>query len=74
MNFLSSAVLVFASDSDAKKNLNQIVRSHGYPFEQHMYETEDGYINRVIRISGPIGSNAKDNSLNGGPRRPVVIL
>jgi len=28
----------------------------GYPFEKHVYMTEDGYINSVFRIPGPKGT------------------
>lgn len=45
-------MLNLVEKSDGKLTINQIVRSYGYPFERHSYETEDGYINMVIRISG----------------------
>jgi hypothetical protein len=25
----------------------------GYPFEEHTYTTEDGYINSIYRVRGP---------------------
>ncbi len=52
MDFISQAFVNITDKSDSKKGINQIVRSYGYPFERHFYETEDGYINMVIRISG----------------------
>ena len=51
---------------DKLKSLMQIVKDYGFPIEQHFYETEDGYINRVFRISGPRGSKPSEG-------RPVVI-
>ena len=46
----------------------------GYPFEKHVYTTQDGYINSVFRIPGPKGT---ENNI-GKPRgeveiKPVVI-
>lgn len=64
----------FAEKTDAKLSLNQIVKSYGYPFERHYYETADGHINMCIRISGPKGTDPVENMANGGPKRPVVIL
>ena len=74
MDFLSQAVINITQKTDSQKTVNQIVTDHGYPYERHFYETEDGYINMVIRISGPKGTTVKENSANGGPKRPVVIL
>ena len=33
----------------------------GYPYEKHIYTTEDGYINTVMRIPGVKGTK---NTLN----------
>jgi hypothetical protein len=38
------------------KTLNEMVTDFGYPFEVHMYTTEDGYINTMHRICGPKGT------------------
>ncbi len=40
--------------TDSKKKVQDIIEGYGYPFERHFYETEDGFINMVIRISGKI--------------------
>lgn len=74
VDFIAQAVFNLAEQTDAKLSLNQIVKSYGYPFERHYYETADGYINMCIRISGPKGSDPIKNKANGGPKRPVVIL
>jgi hypothetical protein len=69
--------------TDSKKKLYQIVESYGYPYERHFYETEDGYINMVIRISGiffllllsflgPRGTKVMEN--RSGVKRPVIIM
>jgi gastric triacylglycerol lipase len=62
-----------SNKSDGRKTINQIVKDRGYPFEKHFYETEDGYINMVIRISGPKGS-LKQDSHDIKNQRQVVIL
>ena len=41
---------------DKYKSLIEMVSDYDYPIEQHFYETQDGYINRVHRIAGPRGS------------------
>ncbi|CDW79126.1 ab-hydrolase associated lipase region family protein [Stylonychia lemnae] len=56
---------------DSSRTLYQLVIDNKYPYEQHNYETEDGYINKCVRISGTV---AKKNVENGGPRKPVVVL
>lgn len=44
-----------------------------YPVEKHYYETDDGYINMVVRISGKKGSNPIENT-SSEVKKPVVIL
>ena len=39
--------------SDAYLNYEEILHKYGYPYEKHHYETHDGYINFVLRITGP---------------------
>ena len=36
----------------------EMVVDHDYPIEKHFYTTSDGYINCVLRISGPRGTQA----------------
>ena len=45
-------ILGLTEKPDSKKKINQIIEGYGYPYEKHYYETEDGYINMVVRISG----------------------
>ena len=52
MDFISSTFLSLTEKPDSKKKINQIIEGYGYPYEKHYYETEDGYINLVVRISG----------------------
>ena len=52
VDYITQAVLNLTEKSDAKLSVKQIVKSYGYPFERHYYETKDGYINMCIRISG----------------------
>jgi len=56
MEFISETIKKMAEVPDARKKLYQIVESYGYPYERHFYETEDGYINMVVRISGKIST------------------
>ncbi|CDW91490.1 ab-hydrolase associated lipase region family protein [Stylonychia lemnae] len=74
MQFISDAMVSLSSKADSFKNINQIVKSHGYPFEKHHYETKDGNINMVIRISGEKGTDSLKNIENNGPKKSVVIL
>eukprot|EP00347_Sterkiella_histriomuscorum_P002574 403367625 len=74
MDFISNAMVSLSQRTDTYKNINQIVRSHGYPFEKHFYETKDGYINTVIRIAGGKGSDMQIRSDDDQVRKPVVIL
>lgn len=57
MEYLSNAVLgsfqaLMPQPRDKDRSIYQLVKDYGYPYEMHFYETEDGYINKVIRISG----------------------
>jgi len=47
--------------------LNEYIESLGYPYENHEYMTEDGYINSIIRIPG------KDFEEAPKAKKPVVI-
>ena len=52
VDYISSTFLSLTEKPDSKKKVNQIIEGYGYPYEKHYYETEDGYINLVVRISG----------------------
>ena len=39
---------------DKYKTFMEMVIDYDYPIEKHFYTTEDGYINCVFRISGPL--------------------
>ncbi len=57
---------------DKYKSLLELVVSYNYPIEKYFYETKDGHINCVYRISGPKYTKAWENEhLN--QKRPVVI-
>mmetsp|Transcript_40343 Transcript_40343/g.38822 ORF Transcript_40343/g.38822 Transcript_40343/m.38822 type:complete len:144 (+) Transcript_40343:36-467(+) len=60
--------------NDSDRNIQQLIRDNHYPCELHFYETDDGFINKVIRISGPKNSDPRVNIKDGGPNKPVVIL
>ncbi|MFO0117584.1 MAG: hypothetical protein ACK521_08215 [bacterium] len=49
-----------------------MVKDYNYPIERHFYETEDGYINSLFRISGPRFSNPKEN-LKRNEQKPVIL-
>ena len=48
-------------------DFGDIVRSYGYPFEEHTVTTSDGYILRLFRISHGLNDTYY-------PRRPVLLL
>ena len=52
VDYIASTFLSLTEKPDSKKKINQIIEGYGYPYEKHYYETEDGYINLVVRISG----------------------
>jgi hypothetical protein len=54
MDFFASTIVGVTEKPDSKKKIYQIIESYGYPYERHFYETEDGYINVVVRISGKL--------------------
>lgn len=54
MDFLANAMISLTQKSDYEKGYHQIIKDNGYPCEKHYYETADGYINLVVRISGKI--------------------
>ena len=58
MDLFSSAVFSsFISKRDSSRTLYQLITDNEYPYEMHHYETEDGYINKCVRISGKINFN-----------------
>ncbi|XP_063445854.1 gastric triacylglycerol lipase-like [Mytilus trossulus] len=54
-------------DPDAYRNVSQLITSKGYPFEEHLVETEDGYILGLHRIP-PKHKQGNNQS------RPVILL
>jgi len=48
-------------------NMTEIVRYYGYPVEEHQVQTDDGYINTMLRIPHGIKSNPS------GPREVVIL-
>ena len=42
---------------DTFLSIFQICAKYGYPIEQHFIDTEDGFILKAFRISGPKGSS-----------------
>lgn len=52
---------------DHDKEIDQIVKDYGYPFEEHEVITSDGYILKAFRI--PHGKNQDSNE-----KRPAVIF
>jgi hypothetical protein len=49
-------------EKDKYKTIQKLVLDYEFPFERHFYETEDGYINTLHRISGPRGTIARENA------------
>ena len=55
MEFLNSAknlVEGLGKSKDYHRSYNEIIGDMNYPCETYFYDTEDGHINRVVRISG----------------------
>ena len=53
-----------------------MVTDYDYPFEKHFFETEDGYVNCLTRISGPKGTKAQQNATqmkSSTVKKPVVL-
>jgi len=48
-----------------------IILRYGYPFERFHYETDDGFILSIFRISGGKGSRPEDIYKK---QKPVVLL
>ena len=47
-------------------SVEEIVKLHGYHFEEHQTTTEDGYINTVFRVN--------DGRIFENMRRPAVLM
>jgi pimeloyl-ACP methyl ester carboxylesterase len=58
---------VYKHDPDCDYNITQIIKTKGYPCEEHKVTTKDGYILGVFRI--PYGRN----STSSLPGRPVLL-
>uniref|UniRef100_T1IRA1 Lipase n=1 Tax=Strigamia maritima TaxID=126957 RepID=T1IRA1_STRMM len=56
-----------AIDPEAFMNVTEIIKYHGYPVEEHIVETSDGYVLKIQRI--PHGKNG----LKMGPGKPVLL-
>lgn len=54
-------------DPDACRNVTEIIRDKGYPVEEHLVVTEDGYVLNIQRI--PDGHKA----LKKGPKKVVFL-
>ncbi|XP_067129900.1 gastric triacylglycerol lipase-like [Centruroides vittatus] len=66
-SFIESKLLQV--DPDANRNVTEIIISRGYPVEEYMVQTRDGYLLKLFRI--PYGrKSSKENTKN----RPVVFL
>jgi hypothetical protein len=52
-------------------SLEQLIRFHGYPYEEHEYQTEDGYLNTVHRIPGTVRTVENAHEVFQG--KPVVL-
>jgi len=61
--------LTLISVSYCIPNVTQIILSNGYPAEEHVAETSDGFLLRIQRI--PYGRNGQKNP---NVKRPVVFL
>ncbi|KAF5298366.1 hypothetical protein FQR65_LT01144 [Abscondita terminalis] len=64
---LNNVCGLYDPKSDIGLNPKQLIRKYGYPLEEHIIETEDGYLLETHRI--PHGLN-KTNSLN----RSVLLM
>ena len=70
----ASRAILQSENTDVKdkyKKLFKMIKDHGYPIERHYYETADGYINCVHRISGPRGTTVAENAKK--LLRPVLL-
>jgi len=61
--------LTFGLDPDVGLNMEEIVRSKGYPIQRHNIQTQDGYILGVFRI--PSGRNKTTSAI---ANKPAVLL
>ena len=52
-------------------SIEELIRSYKYPFEEHEYQTEDGYLNMVHRIPGTIRTLENAHEVFYG--KPVVL-
>ena len=74
MDFVTNAMASLTAKNDSERTYYQLIKDSGYPVESYFYETEDGYINKVIRINGPRDTDASMNLKSGPIHKPVVIL
>ncbi|XP_049938990.1 lipase 3-like [Schistocerca serialis cubense] len=63
------ALQASAHDDDIDLDTPELLEKYGYPCEEHVVETEDGYILRMFRI--PYG---KASPLVPGQRKPAVLV
>ncbi|KXJ18069.1 putative lysosomal acid lipase/cholesteryl ester hydrolase [Exaiptasia diaphana] len=65
---MSSGTKCKPTDPDVYRNVTQIIKSRGFPVEEHDVVTEDGFILSMQRI--PHGRNEKKTNV----KKPVVFL
>lgn len=50
MDFLTNAVVNLTKKNDSDKSIYELIRTQGLSYQKFYYETDDGYINKVVRI------------------------
>ena len=61
----------FTDKTTTSMTIEELIRSFGYPFEEFVYQTEDGYLNTVHRIPGTI--RTVENAHEVWQGKPVVL-